>query len=203
MYSLVQEQCPHLPFSLCYILHVYLSSLQFHPIVEKFFLILLVFTWALVIFPSRLWGIFCLSVEQRINWFQCHFFTGRDHILTHDLTDEVHLLFSPSGDDEVAAETLQGLDQTMTWHRCDMIFFLIRQDPRWGNISSNFFEMPDGNMVTRATVYNNTVSEIINTIEVTDTVPLCFMLKHSLFTLSSYSFCKAEEHHFILRLLLK
>lgn len=52
MYSLLQAQCPHLPFSLCYILHVYLSSLQFHPIVEKFFLILLVCSWALVIFKT-------------------------------------------------------------------------------------------------------------------------------------------------------
>lgn len=65
MYSLVQEQCPHLPFSLCYILHVYLSSLQFHPIVKKFFLILLIFTWALVIFPSRLWGNFLLICRAK------------------------------------------------------------------------------------------------------------------------------------------
>lgn len=58
-------------------------------------------------------------------------------------------------------------------------------------------------MVMRDTNPNNAVSEIINTIEVTDIVPLCFMLKHFLFILSSHSFCKAEEHHFILILLLK
>lgn len=121
-YSSVQAQCPHLPFSLCYILHVYLSSLWFQPIVKKLFLILLIFTWALVIFPPRLLGFVCLFVEQRIS-FQFHFYTGRDHILTHGLSDEVYLIFSPSRNGAVAAETLQGPDQTMTWHGHDMVFF--------------------------------------------------------------------------------
>jgi len=39
--------------------------------------------------------------------------------------------------------------------------------------------MPDGNMLMRDTDPNNAVSDIINAIEVTDIVPLRFMLKHS------------------------
>lgn len=61
--------------------------------------------------------------------------------------------------------------------------------------------MANRNIVMRDTDLKNAVSEIINTIEVTDTVPLHFVLKHSSFILSSYSFCKAEEHQFILILL--
>lgn len=61
--------------------------------------------------------------------------------------------------------------------------------------------MANRNIVMRDTDLKNAVSEIINTIEVTDTVSLHFVLKHSSFILSSCSFCKAEEHHFILILL--
>lgn len=38
------------------------------------------------------------------------------------------------------------------------------------SISSNFFEVPDGNIVMRDTDPNDAVSEVIKIIEVTDTV---------------------------------
>lgn len=56
-------------------------------------------------------GVYLLICRAK-SCFQFHLYTGKDHILTRGLTDEVYLIFSLSRNGEVSAETLQGSDQT-------------------------------------------------------------------------------------------
>lgn len=87
----------------------------------------------------------------------------------------------------------------------DLLFFsqYYKTSDVISSIPSNISEVPDGNIVMRDTDPNNAASEVIKIIEGTDTLPLSFVLKHSQLTLAGCSFCMAEEHRFILTLLLK